>query len=105
MSRLQCTFRQAHSAARAKLGCEQRTKEWQYECWIDGKFQFKVTIPDSHGHQTAQLSPGTLKSVIRQLKLSNEEFVEWRDCPMDRDKYEHLMRERLGLPHTPESQS
>jgi len=92
-----CTYREAHSAAKKKIGKGRRTGEWQYECWIDGRFQFKVTIPDSGGKGAAQIRPGTLNSIMKQLKLKPDEFNAWRDCPMDADRYEQLMRERLGL--------
>jgi hypothetical protein len=79
------------------VGTGTRTKEWQYEFWLDGKFQFKVSIPDCHGKDNEPLPPGTLGSIRKQLHLSREEFARWRDCPIDRKAYERIVRERLGL--------
>jgi hypothetical protein len=97
MARLQCTYAQAHAAAEAKVGQGYRTKEWQYECWIDGEFQFKVTIPDAHGRRNAHIPKGTLSAMLKQLQLTRDEFALWRDCPMGQEQYELLMRQKLGL--------
>ena len=97
MPKLQCTYRQAHAAAKSKVGSPRRTKEWQYECWIDGKFQFKVTIPDSGGKDSEQIPLGTLNAIKKQLRLERTEFIDWRDCPLAAERYVELMRERLRL--------
>lgn len=97
MARLTARFGKLHAAARKKIGRPERTGEWQYEFLLDGKFQFKITVPDSHGRDTAVVDFGTIRSIVRQLKLTQDEFSEWLKCPLDREEYERLMRERLGL--------
>jgi len=97
MGKLRCTYQEAHRAARKKLGADRRTHEWQYECWIDGRFQFKVTIPEAHGHATDLIPSGTLKAIVSQLRLSAQDFERRRDCPLDKAEYEALIREILEL--------
>jgi hypothetical protein len=92
MAKLACTYRQAREAAQRKVGITQRTDEWQSECWIDGRFQFKVTIPDGGRRANEPMPIGTLKSIIRQLRLDREQFERWRDCPLDREEYEEIIR-------------
>lgn len=92
-----CTYGQAHEMARKKVGDGQRTGEWQYECWIDDKLQFKVTVPDAHGKSTDLIPQGTLSSIRKQLNLESSEFNSWRDCTMDKEQYQELMRAKLGL--------
>jgi hypothetical protein len=97
MARLQCTYRDMHSTARRKIGEVERTKEWQYEVYLDGKFQLKVTVPDSHGSATAHIRLGTLNEIRKQLKLERDEFILWLRCPIGRSEYEQILRQRLGL--------
>ena len=97
MPRLQCTYRGMHSTARRKIGEGDRTGEWQYEVWIDGKLQTKVTVPDGGSRRNQPIPNPTLKSIQRQLKLERDEFISWLDCPIGRSEYEQILRERLGL--------
>lgn len=92
-----CTYGQAHEMATKKVGEGFRTGEWQYECWIDNRLQFKVTVPDAHGKNTDQIPQGTLSSIRRQLNLDTSEFSLWRDCTMSKEQYQTLMRIKLGL--------
>lgn len=97
MPRLQCTYRDMHSAARRKIGEGDRTGEWQYEVWVDDKLQTKVIVPDG-GSRRSQLMPhGTLSSIRKQLKLERDEFILWLRCPIGRSEYERILRQRLAL--------
>lgn len=96
---VKCSYAQAHGMAKKKVGKPYHTHEWQYECSIDGIIQIKVTIPDPHGKNTDLLRQGTLKSIIKQLNLTQDEFLLWRDCTMSEEEYKDLMRERLSF-HT-----
>ena len=97
MARLQCTYRDMHSAATRKIGEGESTKEWQYEVYLDGKFQLKVTVPDSHGRGSEYIGRGTLSRIRKQLKLRRDEFISWLQCPIGQVEYERILRERLGL--------
>ena len=90
MPKLQCTYDEALSAATKKINQGEHTHEWQFESFVDGKFQGKVTIP--HGRGSDQIPIGTLKSILRQLRLTREQFADWRDCPMSREEYEDILR-------------
>ena len=94
---MQCTYRGMHSVARKKIGSGERTGEWQYEVWMDGKLQTKVTIPDGGSRGNRSIPTGTLKSIQGQLQLEREEFIQWLECPIGRDEYERILRERLSL--------
>jgi len=85
-----------HTVATAKIGEGHHTKEWQYEVWMGGKLQTKVTVPGRR-KSNRPMPPGTLSSIRRQLKLERDEFILWLRCPIGRSEYEQIVRERLGL--------
>ena len=97
MPRLKSSYRRLRQVAEKKIGGGLRTGEWQYEVYIDDKFQFKVTIPEAHGHDSEPVPVGTLDSVKRQLKLTRPDFQKWLDCPIGRAEYEQIIRQILRL--------
>ena len=97
MPRLQCSYGRMHSAAKRKIGKGYRTREWQYEVWIDDKLQTKVSVPDGGSRRNQPMPSGTLSSIRKQLKLERDEFILWLRCPIGRSEYERILRERLSL--------
>lgn len=97
MSGLKCSYRELRRAAEKKIGSGVRTREWQYEVYVDGKFQFKVTVPEPHGPDSESVPLGTLHSIMRQLKLNRSDFQKWLNCPIGRSEYEDIIRQVLGL--------
>lgn len=97
MPKLKCSYRKLQQVADKKIGTGVRTREWQYEIFIDGKFQFKVTVPEAHGPDSELIPQGTLLSIMRQLKLGRADFQKWLDCPIGPEEYETIIRQVLGL--------
>lgn len=96
MPKLSCSYRDARAAADKKLSFHGHTGEDQYRIIIDGKKYGKVTVPVAHGPSSAPIPEGTLKSMVYQLKLDRDtEFPDWRDCPMSREDYEQIIKERF----------
>jgi hypothetical protein len=74
-----------------KLNIKFRTKK---ECngWYiyDDKKVTRITVPQGR----KVLPPKTYKAMAFQLKLSVDEFDDFLDCPLDKDKYDRLLIDR-----------
>lgn len=55
---------------------------------LDSKKVLRVTYPHGNG----MLPKGTTKSIINQLRLSNDQFKDLVDCPMSASDYEKFIR-------------
>lgn len=64
-----------------------------YWYYLDGKKQFRVTLPNVHGG-SGSLSTGFLKKVKNQLMLNNENFVDLVECPLTPEAYEEIVRSK-----------
>lgn len=58
---------------------------------LDGRKRFKFRIPRVH----PSWGPGTIHSIVRTSRLTKSEFSELVACPLTRDTYDTLLRERL----------
>lgn len=72
-----------------KLSAKPRSKS-EKNVWyiLDNKKVLRVTYPHGQG----VLAKGTAKSIINQLKLSNNQFKNLVDCPMSATDYESFIR-------------
>lgn len=70
------------------------TRERHGDYYLDGKFQFRVTLPNEHGGSGA-ISPGWLRVCRESVFLSAMEYANLVRCPMESDDYEKLIRERF----------
>jgi hypothetical protein len=61
---------------------------WYY---YNGKKVARVTVPKGRKF----LPPKTYKSIANQLKLTVEQFDSFLDCPLDRNKYENILKDQL----------
>lgn len=77
-----------------KLQNVKGTREQHGEYYLDGKFMFKVTMPNIHGGSGA-LSTGFLKVCRDSVFLSASEYADLVRCPMDGDDYEKIIREKF----------
>jgi len=62
----------------------------EYNGWFwlgDIKF-VRITIPKGRKY----IPPKTYRSMARQLKLSDEQFDSLLECPLDKTKYETILR-------------
>ena len=63
------------------LGSGSERTSWYY---IDGQKELKVTV--GHVHR-GELPPGTLKHLMRQLRVNPEKFFLLADCPWTGKEY------------------
>lgn len=66
------------------------TKECNGWYTYNNKKVARITVPQGR----KPLPPKTYKSMASQLKLSIDEFDDLLDCPLDRNKYESLLKEK-----------
>ena len=59
---------------------------------LDDKKVARITVP--HGRKF--VPPKTYKSMATQLKLSIDEFDDLLECPLDRQKYESIIKAQIS---------
>jgi len=75
-----------------KLGFEKReTHHHVYRLWLEGKLVARTYI--SHGGR--ELSRYHVSQMAKQCRLSTGEFVDAVRCPLTREDYYRLLRERI----------
>lgn len=95
MSYLNTSARDLQSIIR-KLSLERasgtRSKHPVYWYILDGKKQLRVTLPNIHGGSN-KLSPGFIKGVRDDLRLSSTQLVDLVKCPLSADDYADIIRQ------------
>ncbi len=78
-----------------KLGFEKtETHHHVYRLWLEGKLVARTYI--SHGDRG--LSRFHISQMAKQMQLRKTEFVDAINCPLTREDYYRILRERvLGL--------
>jgi len=77
-----------------KLGFEKtETHHHVYRLWLGGKLVARTYI--SHGGR--ELSRYHVSQMAKQMRLRTAEFVDAVKCPLTREDYHRLLRERLKL--------
>ena len=96
MSNLNLTAKQIYSSVTKKLKLKNvsGTRERHGEYYLDGKYQFKVTMPNEHGG-SGSISTGWLKVCRQSVFLSTAEYADLVRCPMTAEQYEKLIREKI----------
>jgi predicted deacetylase len=75
-----------------KLGFEKtETHHHVYRLWLDGVLVARTYI--SHGGR--ELSRYHVSQMAKQVHLRTSEFVDAIHCPLSRENYERLLRERV----------
>jgi len=75
-----------------KLGFEKtETHHHVYRLWLDGKLVARTYI--SHGER--ELSPFHVTQMAKQMRLRGDEFLDAINCPLDREAYQDILRERV----------
>ncbi len=86
--------RDADRALTGKLGFEKvETHHHVYRLWLDGKLAVRTYI--SHGER--ELSSFHVSQMAKQMRLQASEFVDAVDCPLSREEYYRLLRERSSI--------
>ncbi len=75
---------------------KRRAKHPVYWYKLDGKRQIRVTLPNVHGGNKT-ITPGFLKQIRNQLRLKSVELVDLVECPLTKEEYERIVREKLNL--------
>jgi len=55
--------------------------------FLDGKYQFRVTMPNIHGGSSKSISTGLLKSCRDSVYLNSKEYFNLVKCPLSREDY------------------
>jgi hypothetical protein len=84
--------RQVEQALTVKLGFESRDSHHRiYRLYLDGRLVARTLI--SHGQR--ELNDWHIGQMARQMRLSRQEFLDAVACPLDREGYYTLIRQRL----------
>lgn len=84
--------RQLHRALTGKLGFEVHESHHRiYKLYLDGQLVARTYV--SHGSR--ELTNFHIGQMKKQLRLSRQEFLDAIECPMDRDTYYALVKERI----------
>lgn len=76
-----------------KLGFEKtETHHYVYRLWLEGKLAARTYI--SHGGR--ELSRYHVSQMAKQLQLRTVEFVDAVNCPLTREDYYRILRERVS---------
>ncbi len=77
-----------------KLGIQfkkRRGKEFNGWYYIDDKKAARVTIPKGK----KPIPPKTYKTMAKQLNLDIPQFDDLLKCPLKRDKYDKILRDKI----------
>lgn len=96
MSNLNLTSKEINQIVPKKLELKNvhQGRERYGEFWLDGKFQFHVTLPNIHGGTTA-LSTGFLKQLRKSTFLTTQQYFDLVKCPLTGERYIEIIREML----------
>lgn len=84
--------RKVDQALVRKLGFEKtETHHHVYRLWLEGKLVARTYI--SHGGR--ELSRFHASQMAKQMQLQKAEFMEVINCPLTREDYYRLLRERV----------
>ena len=84
--------RQVEKALIAKLDFERRDSHHRiYRLYLDGQLVARTFT--SHGQR--ELTSYHIGQMARQMRLSRREFLDAVECPLDREAYHTLIRQRL----------
>lgn len=72
-----------------------RSRESHHTFWsyysTEGK-RTEIFTKVSHGH--SEISPDNLRKMAKQCFLTNSEFVDLMQCPLSREQYEEILRQK-----------
>ena len=96
MSTVNLTSKQINRSVPQKLRLQNihGTRERHGDFYLDGKYQFRVTLPNVHGG-SGVLSDGWLKCCRVSTLLSTSQYADLVRCPMRSEDYERIIREKL----------
>ena len=98
MSTQNLSAKQINKIVPKKLRLEnlQSTRENHGDYYLDGKFQFKVTMPNIHGGSNT-VSTGFLRVCRDTVHLTARQYADLVRCPMESEQYEGLIRDKFKL--------
>ena len=97
MSLLNLTAKQIYDSVTKKLHLEhvKVSRETTGDYYLDGKYQFRVTMPNVHGG-SGSVSTGWLKVCRESVFLSTAQYADLVRCPMTEEKYTEIIREKIA---------
>ena len=63
--------------------------------YLDGKYQFRVKMPNIHGGSRKGLSLGLLRACRESVFLNASDYARLVQCPMSGEEYEEIIREKI----------
>jgi hypothetical protein len=98
MSSLNLTASEIFLSLQKKLNLQNiiYTREIRGDYYLDGKMQFRVTMPNIHGGKKS-ISPGWLKACRGTVRLSTSEYADLVRCPMSGEEYNKIIRNRFKI--------
>lgn len=85
-------IRQVEQALTAKLGFEAHDSHHRiYRLYLEGQLVARTFV--SHGQR--ELSDYHASQMSKQMRLMRKEFLDVVECPLDRETYHTLVRQRL----------
>ena len=85
--------RDADRALVGKLGFEKtETHHHVYRLWLGGKLVVRTYV--SHGER--EVSHFHIGEMAKQMRLQTSEFADAVNCPLGRDEYYSLLRQRVS---------
>jgi hypothetical protein len=96
MSSINLTAQQINSTVPTKLKLQdlRQKRERRGDFYLDGKYQFTVTMPNIHGGVNS-LSPLFLRVCRNSVYLNSSQYADLVKCPMSADDYEKFIREYI----------
>ena len=93
---MQASHREVTHAIKNKAPLEglRTGKERNAKIVVDGKLVSRVTFPKIKGGHVSSMSPKTLGVIRSQLCLSKESFKDFIKCPLKKEGYIALLREK-----------
>ena len=104
MSFLNLTAKEINDSLPGKLDLQNVTgnRERSGDFWLDGKFLFKVKMPNIHGGSGA-VSPMLLKACRETVLLNARNYFNLVKCPLSGEEYGLIIRHKMaqgGLRHS-----
>ncbi|MDK1080452.1 MAG: hypothetical protein QGD88_03145 [Anaerolineae bacterium] len=96
-SLLNITAKEIHKNVPKKLKLKniREGREHYGDYYLDGQFQFQVTMPNIHGGKKT-ITPLLLRGCREKMYLNTKQYNDLVKCLMNADDYDALIREKIN---------
>ncbi len=70
-------------------------RETYGDFYLDGVYQFRVTMPNIHGGSSKSISTGLIKRCRDTVYLNSQQYFNLVKCPLSREMYLELIYKKL----------